>query len=63
MSGKAVSESEAQKLPLEISVSPSRRKMNEILREMKIITGRIGEENEDEKCVLEWKFAAQVLDT
>jgi len=39
------------------------KQMGEILKELTFITDRIHNDDEDEKCALEWKFAAQVLDT
>jgi len=37
--------------------------MTEILDELTFITDRIRNDDEDEKCALEWTFAAHVLDT
>jgi len=40
-----------------------KRQMTEILDELTFITDRIRNDDEDEKCALEWTFAAHVLDT
>jgi len=47
----------------DISTTETSRELSRINRQLDKITSRMKDEDEDEKCALEWKFAAHVLDT